>query len=242
MTTRLSIEDKVATLTLADPARRNAVSATMSLAVRDAVHSLPSDVQALVLTAEGPAFSAGGDIDSLTRRDTPLSVLYEGFQALSSLAIPTIAVVDGPAVGAGVNWALACDVIIAGPHAVFDPRFLDIGIHPGGGHLWRLSTRVGRMAAAALVLFGDKVTGEEAERVGLAWRCVPEPVPFALWMARRAAGRSAELVRRTKATHNVNPPTERIAIDIEQQAQEWSMNQDAFVEGVARLRHRLEHR
>jgi enoyl-CoA hydratase len=242
MTVRVSIEDKVATLTLDDPARRNCVSAAMSLAVRDAVHGLPREVQALVLTAEGPAFSAGGDVDTLTRRDVPLSVLYEGFQALSGLPIPTLAVVDGPAVGAGLNWALACDVIIAGPHAVFDPRFLDIGIHPGGGHQWRLTNRVGRMAAAALVLFGDKLTGEEAQRVGLAWRCVPEPVVFAQSLARRAAQRPAELVRRTKATLDVAPPTEQIAIDIEQRAQEWSMKQDAFVEGVAALRRRLEDR
>jgi enoyl-CoA hydratase len=242
MTVRVSHADGVATLTLDDPARRNSVTAAMSLAVRDAVRGLPAGTRALVLAAEGPAFSAGGDVDSLTRRDTPLSVLYEGFQALSSLPIPSIAVVDGPAVGAGVNWALACDVIVAGPRAVFDPRFLDIGIHPGGGHLWRLSARIGRMGAAALVLFGDTLTGEEAQRVGLAWRCVPEPLPFAQALARRAAGRSADLVRRTKATLDLNPPTERMAIEIEQRAQEWSMQQEAFVEGVARLRRRLEQR
>lgn len=239
-----SVDDGVGLLTLDDPSRRNAVSAALSVAVRSAVRPLAPDVRALVLAANGPAFSAGGDIDSLTRRDVPLPVLYEGFQAISALPIPTIAAVDGPAVGAGMNWALACDVIIASPKAAFDPRFLDIGIHPGGGHLWRLTRLVGRQAAAAMVLCGESVSGQDAVTIGLAWRCVDDPVSFALALARRVAGRSDELVRRTKATLDASAALthEEAAVELEQQAQEWSMTRPAFAEGVARLRARLQRK
>ena len=82
------------------------------------------------------------------------------------------------------------------PKARFDPRFMDLGIHPGGGHLWRMERLVGRQAAAALVLFGESLTGEEAARVGLAWRCVDddELLETAIALARRAADRPRELI------------------------------------------------
>ena len=85
------------------------------------------------------------------------------------------------------------EIVIATPRAVFDPRWLDVGIHPGGGHLWRLEQRVGRQAATALVLFGAKLTGDQAVRHGLAFACVEpdELMPQALAMARRAAARHA---------------------------------------------------
>ena len=116
--------------------------------------------------------------------------------------VPTIAAVGGPAIGAGVNVALACDVIVCSPSARFDPRFLDVGIQPGGGLLWRLRERVGRQAAAALVLCGEALDGEEAAEVGLAWRCVPddELADAALALARRAAQRPRALLARAKQT------------------------------------------
>ena len=83
------------------------------------------------------------------------------------------AAVQGPALGAGMNLALAC-VIVCSPSARFETRFLDIGLHPGGGHLWQLRQRIGRQGAAALTLFGESLDGEEAARHQLAWRCVPE--------------------------------------------------------------------
>src|SRR5580692_6166608 len=70
--------------------------------------------------------------------------------ALSAAPVPTIAAVATPAIGAGVNLPLACDIILAAPGARFDPRWLDVGIHPGGGHLYRLAERIGPQGAAAL--------------------------------------------------------------------------------------------
>ena len=96
-----------------------------------------------MLTAEPPVFCAGGSLDALLSRDVPLAACYAGFLALADAPVPTIAAVASPAIGAGVNLPLACDVILAAPGARFDPRWLDVGIHPGGGHLWRLAQRIG---------------------------------------------------------------------------------------------------
>jgi enoyl-CoA hydratase len=241
----VKIVDNVAWLTLDDPARRNSVTAAMSnqVAARCAELAADSQVHVVVLTSSGPAFSSGGDVTSLTTRSDPLHVSYRGFEALAALTVPTLAAVNGPAVGAGVNFALACDVIVAGESARFDPRFLDIGIHPGGGLLWRLSQRAGGQAAAALVLFGESLTGRQAAEVGLAWSCVPddELVATVQRMAVRAAGRSGELVRRTKASLRASLPitVARQASDLELTAQQWSMTRPAFAEGVRKLQERL---
>lgn len=85
-----------------------------------------------------------------------------------------MAAVNGPAVGAGLNLALACDVRLAGRSALFDARFLSLPIHPGGGHLWMLERLVGPQAAAAMTLFDQPVPGELAVQIGLAWRCVDD--------------------------------------------------------------------
>jgi enoyl-CoA hydratase len=145
-----TFEDGVAVLELNDPGRRNVLSVELSRALADAVGGVVSGgAGAIVLTAAPPVFSSGGDIDVLTQTPVPLDALYEGFLALAETPVPSVAVVDGPAIRTGVNFALACDVVLTTPRAVFDPRFIDVGMHPGGGHLWRLQHRVGAQTAAA---------------------------------------------------------------------------------------------
>ena len=239
---RTERDGDVGVLTLADPAHRNALSLEMTHAIAAAVASL-SDVGALVLTAEPPVFCAGGSLDDLLSPRAPLEEMYAGFLALSSATVPTIAAVGGACVGAGVNLPLACDVIVATPSARFDPRFLDIGIHPGGGHLWRLSERVGRQAAAALVLCGAVLDGEEAAAKGLAWECVPEEslMETALGLARRAAGRPRAVVERTKASLDASVRgglDEAMAVELE--AQRWSMATPEFAERLAAMKARID--
>ena len=228
-----AVVDGVGTVRLADAAHRNVLSATMSDDLADAVGEvLAESVGAIVLSADPPVFCAGGSLDSLLSRDVPLSQLYRGFLALANARVPTIAAVGGPAVGAGVTLPLACDVVIASAGARFDPRFLDVGIHPGGGHLWRLQRRIGSQGAAALVLFGDVLTGEEAVTAGLAWRCVEEDAlePTVMALARRAAQRPRALVARTKqtlrASEAILDPAEAAALELE--AQQWSIEQPGF--------------
>jgi enoyl-CoA hydratase len=242
----VTVTDGVAVLRIDDPAHRNAISYNLAAQLAAAVEAIQADesVGALIVTAAPLVFSAGGSIDDLATPPGPLRLVYAGFEALAACEFPTIAIVAGPAVGAGVNLALACDVILASPAAVFDCRFLDIGIHPGGGHLWQLRQRLGRQGAAALVLLGDTLSGREAEARGLVWRCVEddELLPLAWRLARRAAGRPAPVVRRTKATldQSAAVTTSAGAADLERAPQEWSMQQPAFAEGPVRLRRRLD--
>ena len=120
---------------------------------------------------------------------------------------------NGAAVGAGMNLALGCDVRLAARRARFDTRFLQIGLHPGGGHTWMLRRIAGPQAAVAAVVFGEVLDGAEAERVGLAYRCVDddELLDAAHALAARAAGAPRELacVKATLARWPTSPSTTR---------------------------------
>jgi enoyl-CoA hydratase len=233
-------DDGVGLVRLADPQRRNALSKKLSddLAIAVAA-AIDGGSAAIVLTAEPPVFCAGGSLEGLLNRDVALADMYAGYRALISAPVPTIAAVAGAAVGAGVNLPLACDVVIAAESARFDPRFLDVGIHPGGGHLWRLAQRVGMQGAAALVLCGDVLTGAEAAAHGLAWRCVSDSdvEEVALALARRAAERPRPLMARTKQTLRAMAAVTSFeeAFAAELQAQEWSVTQPEFVRAVRRV-------
>jgi enoyl-CoA hydratase len=110
--------------------------------------------------------------------------------------------VNGPAVGAGFNLALCCDVRIAAVSARFDARFARIGLHPGGGHVWMLERAVGPQAAAAMSLFGERVEGPRAAELGLAWRCVAddELLDDAVALAANAADLAPGLAAALKQT------------------------------------------
>ena len=131
------IEDGVATVTLNHPEVRNAVSLDMNRELDAVFDRLEADesVGAVVLTGAPPAFSAGANLDELLAADDPesLGIIYAGFLRVAHTPLPTVAAVNGATVGAGMNFALACDVILAGRSAMFESRFLQIAIHPGGG-------------------------------------------------------------------------------------------------------------
>ena len=196
--------------------------------------ALASGARALVVCADPPVFCAGGSLASLRERTAPLVDSYRGFRALLAAPVPTVAAVAGLAIGAGVNLPLCCDVVLVSPSARFDPRFLDVGIHPGGGHLWLLQQRVGRQGAAALVLMGDVLDGAEAVEHGLAWRCVAEDElePAAVALATRAAGRDPSWSpgRRRRS----GPASRRRSDRGSSEAQEWSMARPAFDVAVRR--------
>ena len=144
MPLRTEQHDRVRVLVLDDPPRRNALSPELVDAIVDACEQAERDpdVGALVVTGEPPAFCSGADVSSLAalgddtdaRAGAGLRSVYEGFLRVLRSPLPTVAAVNGPAVGAGFNLALACDVRLAGESARFDSRFLSLGLHPGGGH------------------------------------------------------------------------------------------------------------
>ncbi len=245
----LDITDGVAVITLDDAERRNAVSLAMNAELEAALDEVEhGDVGAVIVTGAPPAFCAGADLGELAAgADDPtgqaLKGIYSGFLRVAHTPVPTIAAVNGAAVGAGMNMALACDVILAGRSARFDTRFLNIGIHPGGGHTWRLRNHTNQHVTAAMVLFGEILSGEQAAEHGLAWRCLDDDA--LLDTAREMAGRSAraprELVRRTKATINT---LDRVgdsedAVEHEVHPQLWSMGQPEFQKLLGDLRSRI---
>src|SRR5439155_18156915 len=103
-----------------------------------------------------------------------ITSIYKKFLQILRSSLPTVAAVNGPAVGAGMNLTLTCHIHIANTSARFDTRFLRIGLHPGGGHAWMLDRAVGPQTAAAMVLFGARLDGARAAEVGLAWTCHPD--------------------------------------------------------------------
>ncbi len=232
---------RVALLMLDDPDRRNALTLDLVGVIVDTFDALEADdeVGAVVLTGAPPAFCSGADTTALRPRDDEpprdeslFPSIYEGFLRVLHSPLPTVAAVNGPAVGAGFNLALACDVRIASPAARFDSRFLTIGIHPGGGHTWLLERAIGPQAAAACVLFGERLDGVRAAEVGLAWACVPddELVSHAVDFAARAAKAPTPLVGATKASLREAPWREDFdsAVAAELERQRWSATQPFF--------------
>jgi enoyl-CoA hydratase len=239
----------VATLTLNNPAERNTLSAAMVAEIVAAVDDIEADdtVGAIVVTGAPPAFCAGANLGNLAEADEhSLGDIYEGFLRIARSPLPTLAAVNGAAVGAGMNMALGCDVRLAARRARFDTRFLQIGLHPGGGHTWMFRRLAGPQAAMAAVVFGEVLDGAEAERAGLVWRCVSDDalLPAAQAMAERAASAPRELVRRTKATiHDMAQVHDHAtAVDRELVPQVWSLEQPAFKERVAALQAKITKR
>jgi enoyl-CoA hydratase len=239
--------DRVAVLTLDDPDRRNALTAGLVDEIVAAVNDLEGDetVGGLVVTGAPPAFCSGADVGSLAAmssqsggKDATLPSIYEGFLRVYRCTLPTVAAVNGPAVGAGLNLALACDIRVASPEARFDCRFAQIGLHPGGGHTRLLTEAVGPQAAAAMVLAGESPDGERAASIGLAWRCVDAGALLdeATRLAARAAGVPRELARRVKASLRETARLESLddAVDLELDRQRWSLEQGFFAEQAAK--------
>jgi enoyl-CoA hydratase len=238
--------DRVAVVTVNDPDRRNALNLDLCVELVAAFDELDADpeVGAVVVTGTPPAFCAGADLSQLgASQKDGLRAIYSGFLRVAASTLPTIAAVNGAAVGAGMNLALACDVRLAARRARFDTRFLDLGLHPGGGHTWLMRRAVGPQATMATVVFGQVLDGAEAERVGLAWRCVEDGdlIDTAVEMAGRAASVPRDLAVRTKASVIDMAEIHRHdqAVELELEPQVWSMNQPAFAERLAALQSRI---
>jgi enoyl-CoA hydratase len=240
------VDDRVALITVNDPDRRNAVTAEISAALRAAVDAAEAnvDVHAVIVTGAGKAFCAGADLTALGAAAADgLRVIYDGFLAVAECALPTIAAVNGPAVGAGLNLALAADVRIAGPSALFDPRFQKLGIHPGGGATWMLQRAVGPQVARASLLFGMRFDAETAVRHGLALQVADDPVAAARELAAGPASSPRDVVLATKASMRataspgaVDTDLHRIAVDVEIGPQATSIESPEFAARLATAR------
>jgi enoyl-CoA hydratase len=178
----LSLEGHIATLTLNLPDKRNAMSEEMTNAFPGAIDRLRAtrDARAVIVTGAGSAFCAGGDLDFLHTGEREVTFLrdkmtnfYPSFLSLLDLEIPTIAAINGPAIGAGLCLALMCDMRVAADDAPLGMTFVRIGLHPGMLATALLSRAVTHTWAAELLYTGRIVTGAEALHMGLVNRAVP---------------------------------------------------------------------
>ena len=174
----LAEADGVVTLLLNRPEKLNAFDLTMSGQLADALDAVEArGARALVITGAGRAFSAGGDLRFMVDLKEK-GAGYEGLQPLvegggaavarvAALPFPTIAAVNGPAAGGGLNLALACDLVVASDQATFGQTFVRIGLHLDWGGSWSLPRRVGLAKALELCWTGDMIDAREALRIGL---------------------------------------------------------------------------
>lgn len=205
----------VAIVTLNRPQSRNALTDEDAvgelLAMCEAVNRDQS-VRALVLTGAGPAFSAGGNLKQISElgdgalgETAQLRYFYrDGIQkvpmALCNLEVPTIAAVNGPAVGAGNDLACMCDIRIASQKASFAESFVKLGLIPGDGGAWLLQRALGASRACEMAFTGEAISAEQALEWGLVSRVVPEQelMPAALDLAQRIASNPGDALRMTK--------------------------------------------
>ncbi len=175
----------VLTITMNRPDKLNALNVDLTMALIDAFHRAASDpsIRAISLTGAGRAFCAGGDLaliadarrrnaghelDSLLRGGSQLAL------AICDTPAPVLAAVNGPAAGAGMNIALACDIRIAAESASFGQNFAKVGLFPDFGGTYFLPRLVGPARAAEMFYTGDMISAADAERIGVVNRVVPQ--------------------------------------------------------------------
>ncbi len=234
-------------LRLNDPTRRNAMSMALGAALRAAAaQCVQDDVRVVVVTGAGTAFCAGADLPELfgdpdqplPRTRERLSAYYRAFLDVYELPVPTIAAVNGPAVGAGLNLALACDMRIAGHDATFGATFARIGLHPGGGCTWFLVQQIGYARAVHTLLRGQTLDASRAAADGLADGPYRDPLDHALTVAGEIAAAEPPLPAQIKATARLAASGASFAdvLEAETAAQAASTRSDRLRAWVDRFR------
>ena len=243
-----SIENGVATVTMNRPDALNALSLQLTLDLAAAIRQAISDnARAVILTGNGRAFCSGGDLremKSMWEREgrieafleDPLAALHDVILLIRETPIPFIAAVNGVCAGAGTNFALACDLVIAADDASFREAFVRIGLTPDCGGTFFLPRAVGEKIAAELFMTGDAVNAKQAVEIGMINRVVAadsllaEANNFAVKLAAGPTGSIGRIKRMLNATFS-NTLAEQLALEHECQIE--SGKTDDFKEGVA---------
>jgi len=179
---RTETEDGVLTVTLARPERRNAIDGELAARLREAFEAAADDgeVRALILTGEGKAFSAGGDLSRFERDWDPREFRHDSHRLTSLITLlerlekPTVAAINGAVTGAGTQLALVCDVRLAAASARFIYREGRLGIIPSHGGVTRLVKLIGQARARDVLLGGEELSATEAHDVGLVTAVVDD--------------------------------------------------------------------
>ena len=234
----------VRTLTLNRPAALNSLTAAMHGELLPALQQAADDgsIRAVLITGAGRGFCAGqdlsdpamvGDVDVgavIDRHYRPLAL------RLRSMPVPVIAAVNGVAAGAGANLALCCDFVLAARSASFIQAFSKIGLVPDCGGTWLLPRLVGRARALGLAMSGDKLPAEEAERMGLIWKCVDDAalMDTALALAQRLALMPSRALAETRRLIDAAAPMELAAALAHEASTQRELGRAAdFAEGVS---------
>jgi enoyl-CoA hydratase len=241
----------VVLITLDNPDRRNSMSSEMTRSWADLMTTLSNDpsVRCLVVTGAGSAFCSGGDmdwlsatpdasVDDLRQRMLPF---YRTWLAIRDLPVPSIAAVNGPAVGAGLCLALACDLRYASADASLSAPFTALGLHAGMAATWLLPKLGGLGLARELLLTGRTLTGAEAAAAGLVNRSFPAEslLTEALGVAVSIASKAPIATRLTKAALAEGAPVSiEAALQWEALAQPVTMATADLREGLAAQRER----
>lgn len=240
----------VAVLTLNEPDRRNAMTEELTAQWVTAMIGLAEDdeLRVVVVTGAGSAFCAGGDLSWIAGDDpasiTPAKIrakmypFYNAWLRIRDLPVPSIAAVNGPAVGAGLCLALACDLRFASPRARFSAPFTALGMHPGMAASWLLPEAVGMPRAREMFYAGRVVSADEAVHWGLAGAVAEDVLEHALDVAGTIAAAAPIATRLTKAAlaHPYRPLAE--ALEWEAAAQPITMATHDMKEGMAAVRER----
>ncbi len=204
----------ILTLTMNQPSTRNALTGNSAVdEFVQACSAITADhsIRVVILAAEGPVFSSGGNVKDMQRfftQDLSPELIREEYRngiqrlpkALFNLDVPVIAAVNGPAIGAGLDLACMCDIRIASDKATFAESFVKVGIVPGDGGAWLLPRAVGMSKAAEMAFTGDGISAQEALACGLVSRVVaPESLmDEARALARKIAANPGGVLRMTK--------------------------------------------
>lgn len=236
-------------ITLNLPARRNLLTGPSVNAMVSSVEAAESDpeVRALIFTGAGTAFCAGADLAILERAAEGdfdnVRRIYDSFLRVMRSPLLTIAAVNGPAMGAGLNLVLACDLRLAGRSAVFDTRFSALHVHPGGGNAWLMNAAVGGQEALLGVLLGEWWNAEEARARGLVARVVDDEslLAVACELAERVAHHDREYVCRVISALRAarSGADHGQVLEMETDSQEWSLRQEKAAASLAAARRRI---
>ena len=244
-------EGAVRTLTLNRPKALNSFTAAMHVELAAALDAAAADagVRCLVLTGAGRAFCAGQDLadpavaPSTEPGSAPTdvgNVIERYYKPLAlrirAMPVPVIAAVNGVAAGAGASLALGCDMVIAARSASFIQAFSKIGLVPDAGSTWLLPRLVGRASALGLAMTGDKLAAEQAQQMGMIWRCVDD-LMFVAEVAATAARLAAMPVKALVATRAAMDAAMRLSFaEALSHEGEWQSRLSAshdYLEGVA---------
>lgn len=182
MAVETTVEDDIATVALDRPEKMNAITVDVAKALEQSLKDVAKNSSVVVLTGNGRAFCAGADMDEspieygmeFERLEERLTPVQNVIETIRELPRPVVGRINGPAIGAGCDIALATDFRIATHDAMFYEKFVDMGVISGDGGAYLLPRLVGELRAKEMALLGEEIDGKEAEEIGLVNDAVPE--------------------------------------------------------------------